>query len=99
MSLLKGTRFIFSRKYDKPDICLLFGRTSLKNIHVTSLLLERLERIPADSIWAHRASGLRGSLLAIVEQLQDGQPVEDPEIKWLIAYGFQILENAAREKT
>jgi hypothetical protein len=71
----------------------------LKYIHVTSLLLERLERIPADSIWAHRASGLRGSLLAIVQQLEDGQPVEDPQIKQLIAYGFQILENAAREKT
>lgn len=75
------------------------GWTSLKNIHVTSLLLERLERIPSDSIWAHRASGLRGSLLAIVEQLENGQQIENPEIQRLIAYAFQILENAAREKT
>lgn len=71
----------------------------MKNVHVASLLLERLERIPADSIWAHRASGLRGSLLAIMEQLEQDRPVEDPEVKQLIAYGFQILENAAREKT
>lgn len=71
----------------------------MKSIHVTSLLLERLERIPADSVWAHRASGLRGSLLAIVERLQVDQQVEDPEMKRLIAYGFQILEHAAREKT
>ena len=71
----------------------------MRNVHVTSLLLERLERIPADSIWAHRASGLRGSLLAIVEQLDEDQPVEDPDVKRLIAYGFQVLENAAREKT
>jgi hypothetical protein len=71
----------------------------MKSIRVTSLLLERLERIPADSVWAHRASGLRGSLLAIVEKLEEGQQVEDPEMKRLIAYGFQILENAAREKT
>jgi hypothetical protein len=71
----------------------------MKSIHVTSLLLERLERIPADSIWAHRASGLRGSLLAIVEQLEEDQPVPDPEVNRLIAYGFQILENAARERT
>jgi hypothetical protein len=71
----------------------------MKNSHVTSLLLERLERIPADSVWAHRASGLRGSLLAIVERLEEYQQVEDPEMKRLIAYGFQILENAAREKT
>lgn len=71
----------------------------MKSIRVTSLLLERLERIPADSVWAHRASGLRGSLLAIVEKLEEGQQVEDLEMKRLIAYGFQILENAAREKT
>jgi hypothetical protein len=71
----------------------------MQNVHVTSLLLERLERIPADSIWAHRASGLRGSLLALVEQLEKGQPTDDPEVRRLIAYGFQILENAAREKT
>jgi hypothetical protein len=71
----------------------------MKTIRVTSLLLERLERIPADSVWAHRASGLRGSLLAILEQLEEGQQVEVPEMKRLIAYGFQILENAAREKT
>ena len=71
----------------------------MKNIHVMSLLLERLERIPADSVWAHRASGLRGSLLAIVEQSEEDQQTEDPEIERLIAYGFQILENAAREKT
>ena len=69
----------------------------MKNTDITALLLERLERIPADSIWAHRASGLRGSLLAIVEQLED-QPIEDPEVKRLIAYAFQVLENAAREK-
>jgi hypothetical protein len=78
---------------------MLFWMNPMRNIHVTSLLLERLERIPADSIWAHRASGLRGSLLAIVEQLEKDQLVEDPEVKRLIAYGFQILENAAREKT
>lgn len=71
----------------------------MKSIRVASLLLERLERIPADSVWAHRASGLRGSLLAIVEKLEEGQQVEDLEMKRLIAYGFQILENAAREKT
>ena len=71
----------------------------MKNVRVTSLLLERLERIPADSVWAHRASGLRGSLLAIVERREEDQQAEDPEIERLIAYGFQILESAAREKT
>lgn len=71
----------------------------MKNAHVTSLLLERLERIPADSVWAHHASGVRGSLLRMVEQLEDGQQVEGREMKQLISYGFQILESVAREKT
>jgi len=33
-------------------------------------LLVRLERLSADSYWAHRASGLRGSLLKCVEQIE-----------------------------
>jgi hypothetical protein len=71
----------------------------MKNSDVTSLLLERLERIPADSIWAHQASGVRGSLLRMVQQLEDGQELEDQDLKRLISHGFQILERAAREKT
>jgi hypothetical protein len=63
------------------------------------LLLERLERIPADSIWAHQASGVRGSLLRMVQQLEDGQELEDQDMNRLISHGFQILERAAREKT
>ncbi len=70
----------------------------MKNRHVTSLLLERLERIPADSIWAHHASGVRGSLLRMAEQLEDSQPVESSDMQRLVSYAFQILENAAREK-
>jgi hypothetical protein len=71
----------------------------MKNDPVTSLLLERLERISADSIWAHQASGVRGSLLRIVQQLENGQESEHPQMKRLMSYAFQILENAAREKT
>jgi hypothetical protein len=71
----------------------------MKKSHVTSLLLERLERIPADSIWAHQASGVRGSLLRMVQQLEDGQELEDQDMNRLISHGFQILESAAREKT
>jgi hypothetical protein len=71
----------------------------MKNSDVTSLLLERLERIPADSIWAHQASGARGSLLRMVQQLEDGQELEDQDMNRLISHGFQILERAAREKT
>jgi hypothetical protein len=67
--------------------------------HVTFLLLERLEHIPADSTWAHRASGVRGSLLRKVQQLEEGQEPEVQGMKQLISQGFQILESVAREKT
>jgi len=70
----------------------------MKNTQVTSLLLDRLEHIPADSVWAHHASGVRGSLLNIVEQIEDGQQVESTNMNWLISYGFRILEEVAREK-
>jgi len=36
------------------------------------LLILRLERLSVDSIWAHRASGLRGSLLRMVEENETG---------------------------
>lgn len=81
---------------------LVLGKTpfpEMKKLHVTFLLLERLEHIQADSIWAHRASGVRGSLLRIVQQLEDGQELEGLEFEQLISHGFQILEKAAREKT
>ena len=70
----------------------------MKNAPVTSLLLDRLEHIPADSVWAHYASGVRGSLLNLVEQMEDGQQVESTNMNWLISYGFRILEEVAREK-
>ena len=72
-------------------------------IHTASLLAARLERLSADSHWAHRASGLRGSLLKAIQEIN-----EDPEnrrfstesvrqIEKLLSQGFSILEHAARE--
>jgi hypothetical protein len=60
------------------------------------LLLDRLERISVDSHWAHRASGVRGSLLRMLEMLENGEPLADPE--FTLRYAFRILEYAAREK-
>lgn len=71
----------------------------MKNKSVSFLLLERLERISADSVWAHQASGVRGSLLNLAQQLENDQPVEHSEMMRLVTYGFEILEKAAREKT
>jgi hypothetical protein len=73
-------------------------------LNLAHQLLGRLERLSADSYWAHRASGMRGSLLKCVDQIETTRTkneLVDQEI-WqrldnLIYKGFRILENAARE--
>ena len=62
-----------------------------------SMLLHRLERISADSVWAHRASGLRGSLLLALEQIELGVPPKHGHIKSLLKSAFHILREAAKE--
>jgi hypothetical protein len=71
-------------------------KTSLGLIHI---LLARLERISADSYWAHRASGVRGSLLRVAEKLEGHRPVSASELKRIMDLGFFILEKAAEEMT
>ncbi len=71
------------------------------------LLIQRLERISADSIWAHRSSGNRGALLRWVERLEAqkslaaGQPpltaAELQRFQLLLDASFDLLEKAARE--
>lgn len=55
------------------------------------MLIARLERLSADSYWAHRASGVRGSLLRWVE-------AGEGDIGVLVERGFEFLEKAAKEK-
>jgi hypothetical protein len=67
-------------------------------ITATLMLIERLERISADSIWAHRASGLRGSLLRGLELVkQEGQESEIEILSAVVEQGYHLLEEAARE--
>jgi hypothetical protein len=61
------------------------------------LLLPRLERISADSYWAHRASGVRGALLKMLEQMESGKPIDTVALKKNIAVSLEILAKAARE--
>ena len=57
------------------------------------LLLARLERISADSPWAHQASGVRASLARAITARDP-----DPEfLEQLLLQGFRILEAAASE--
>ena len=66
-------------------------------IALARLLADRLERLSADSYWAHQASGLRGSLLRLLERERRGDPVDGVQLGALVERGFKILEKAARE--
>jgi len=61
------------------------------------LLLPRLERISVDSYWAHRASGVRGALTKILEQMETGAAMDPESLKINILIGFEILKEAAEE--
>ena len=71
---------------------------SAELLQLLRLLLARLERVSVDSYWAHRASGIRGSLLRALEKVEAGGAVDEYEISGLMAKGFQILERAARQQ-
>ena len=60
------------------------------------MLAARLERLSADSVWAHRAAGLRVALLRMLDQVESGKKNPD-RLERLVKDGFMILENAARE--
>ena len=64
-------------------------------------LIKRLvDRLSADSIYAHRASGLRGSLLRYVERLEASERLNSQEIsnlEQLLEYGFTLLILSAEE--
>jgi hypothetical protein len=82
-------------------------------MHQTEQLLEqaklviyRLERISADSVWAHRSSGQRGALLKWVESFEKGEQSQATgedvadliTLENLIRAGYEILEKAALER-
>ena len=62
------------------------------------MLLARLEKISADSVWAHRASGVRGSLIRLLELIENGDHVARSDLTRLMDMGFYILQKAAEEK-
>ena len=67
-------------------------------IQFIRMLSDRLERISADSVWAHRASGIRGALLQILDE-DIGRSQTDPKnVKLLITAAMQILTQAAKRE-
>ena len=68
---------------------------------VIQMLLARLARISADSPWAHKASGLRGSLMRYLDELEasargSATPPAAERLSALLNYGFEILEKVAQ---
>jgi hypothetical protein len=62
------------------------------------LILSRLERISADSIWAHRASGIRGALLKLSNIDEFRKSHKQQDIQYLLSLGFDLLEKDAQKR-
>ncbi len=70
----------------------------IEDLRTFQFLLSRLERISADSSVAYRASGVRGSMLRMMEKLENGRPVSSADMKRLVESAYHLLEKAAEEK-
>lgn len=72
------------------------------SIGAAKLLVSRLERLSADSYWAHQASGVRGSLLRLIERYERQSHLSEAELRHLetaLQLGFRLLSLAAKEIT
>lgn len=68
------------------------------HLHLLRMLTERLERISADSVWAHRASGVRGSLLRLLEEGEKGLQTNPQTLSLVVTRALYILTQAAKQK-
>ena len=70
----------------------------LKRVEMAEILLYRLEKISADSPWAHQASGVRASIAKLLSRknLSSVNSI-GKALEKLMALGYEILENAAGE--
>jgi len=71
--------------------------TDNQPIELLRLLAARLERLPVDSRWARRASGLRGNIIKILVQADMGEPVAAVRLHLLTDTAFEFLRRAAQE--
>lgn len=75
-----------------------YNQNMKDDLRTLRFLLSRLERISADSSVAYRASGVRGSMLRMVEKLEAGRPFSDQYLRRLIESAYSLLQTAAKEK-
>jgi hypothetical protein len=66
-------------------------------IELLRLLAIRLERLSVDSIWARRASGLRGNIIKILDENDAGITINSNRLPPLIERAFEVLQHAAQE--
>ena len=71
----------------------------MRNIQIiqAEILVRRLERLSVDSVWAHKASGLRAALDKALTRVEKGEETAKKDLSVLIRAGFDILEKAAQE--
>ena len=67
------------------------------DLQLLKLLAHRLERLNVDSLWARRASGLRGNIIKILAKIDAGKEVNANRIPPLIDRAFEVLTHAAQE--
>ena len=77
-----------------------------RQISEARILVDRLERLSADSYWAHQASGLRGALLRLIDLSesshaattnQASEITQASQLNRVMGRSFEILVRAARE--
>lgn len=59
------------------------------------LLIHHVERIPANSKWAHRASGPRSAIFRTLEQTKDEKFINPTNPSQLSGQDFETLEQAS----
>ena len=69
----------------------------IPEIEMLRLLADRLERLSVDSLWARRASGLRGNMIKVLEEFDSGQDIKPERLSLLIERAFEVLRHAAQE--
>ena len=67
------------------------------DIKLLQMLEYRLEHLSVDSLWARRASGLRGNIIKILGEINAGENVDKARLTPLIERSFEILRHAAQE--
>jgi hypothetical protein len=64
------------------------------------MIIQRLERLSADSRWARIASGYRRSMYKLLERMESGQAnssQDEHQFDLVVRKGLELLAHAARE--